>query len=89
MVEESAMTAKYGARVYFHDDGVILIKQTVLRDGKYVIDCDENGGHKEEFADPSPGAADRVFSILLEAKDGKLQSSGMGGRETQGRGEAS
>lgn len=76
MVESSSTTQKYGARVYFNDDGVILIKQTILRKGRYVIDCDENGGHKEEFADPTSGVADRVYSILLEAKDGKLQSSG-------------
>lgn len=72
------VTAKYGARVYFHDDGVILIKQTVLRKGQYVIDCDESGRHKEAFADPGPGAPNQVFTILSSAREGALRSGGSG-----------
>ena len=68
------MAEKYGARVYFHDDGVILIKQTILRKGRHIIDCDENGRHKEDFA--NPGEADRVLDILSAAKEGRLQSHG-------------
>ena len=36
-----------GARVDFHDDGVVLVKQTVMRNGQYRIE-----GQKERHVDP-------------------------------------
>ena len=46
---------KYGARVFLHADGVVLVKQTVKRGRNktdpYVID-----GDKERFVDPGNDA---------------------------------
>ena len=64
---------RHGARVYFHPDGVILIKQTVKKDDQYIIDSDE-GGHKEAFADIGSGQAERVLEILRKASGGELVS---------------
>jgi hypothetical protein len=42
----AARAKPHGARLYFFDDGVILIKQTVMKgSGRYIIDADDNGGH--------------------------------------------
>ena len=40
-----------GARVYFYDDGVTLVKQTVKKNGRYVVDTDSDGKHKERHVD--------------------------------------
>jgi len=44
----------YGARTYHYSDGVILVKQTVknVKTGRYVIDTDASGNHKEKHVDP-------------------------------------
>ena len=39
---------RYWARLYFYDDGVILVKQTIKNSkGNYVIHHDTNGNQKE------------------------------------------
>ena len=40
-----------GARVYFYEDGVTLVKQTVMRNGRYVIDPNPDDSHKERHVD--------------------------------------
>jgi hypothetical protein len=40
-----------GARVYFYEDGVTLVKQTVMRNGRYVIDTNPDDSHKERHVD--------------------------------------
>jgi hypothetical protein len=69
---------KYGARVYFHNDGTILIKQTILRDGgrEYVIDHDDRGEPMEDYASAVEGQADRVLAILQAASRGELRARG-------------
>ena len=44
----------HGARVYFYDDGVILVKQTIKsrKTGTYSIDIDTDGKHKQRHIDP-------------------------------------
>ncbi|MFC1989456.1 hypothetical protein ACFLVW_02675 [Chloroflexota bacterium] len=41
--------AKYGVRIYPLDDKVILVKQTVKKDGSgvYVVDTMDGGEHRE------------------------------------------
>ena len=42
-----------GARAYFYEDGVVLVKQTIQnRNGRYVIYVDSDGNHKERHVDP-------------------------------------
>ena len=41
--------AKYGARVYFHNDGVVQVVQTVLRNGRYVLDTKTDNKFHEKF----------------------------------------
>jgi len=67
---------KYAARVYFQENGTILIKQTVLKNGRYVVDCDDGGRHREDFASQVDGQADRILQILNAAREGRLQSQG-------------
>ena len=43
---------KNGARVYVHPDGVVLVKQTVKRGDRYVID-----EQRERFVDPGNDSA--------------------------------
>ena len=49
-----ARALRHGARVYFYEDGVILVKQTLKKErtGTYVIDVDNNGKHRERHVDP-------------------------------------
>ena len=58
-----------GARVYFQD-GVILVKQTVKRGGKYVIDTDSNDEHRERHVDPGDDA--KLGRTVRLAGEGKL-----------------
>lgn len=46
-----------GARVYFYEDGVTLVKQTIKKDGKYIIDIDPTGNHRERHVDPDDDRA--------------------------------
>lgn len=68
---------KYGARVYFYRDGTILIKQTILKNNRYVIDSDAKGKHKEAHSSIGIGQAKQVLNILNEASEGKLKSGNM------------
>jgi hypothetical protein len=54
----------HGARVHFLRGGTILIKQTVLRNNRYVIDCDARGNHKEGHVGFGSGQAKQVLDIL-------------------------
>ena len=59
-----------GARVYFYEDGVTLVKQTVKRGRSYVIDTDSEGKHKERHVDPGD---DRKLGVAVRlAGEGKL-----------------
>lgn len=55
MVEEPT-AAKFGARVYFHNDGVVQVCQTVLRNGRYVIDAKPDGKLKEKWVNAGDDA---------------------------------
>ena len=58
-----------GARVYFYEDGVTLVKQTVMRDGKYVIDTEPGGKHKERHVDPGDdGELGRVVRLAGQGR---------------------
>ena len=64
--------SKYGARVYFYDDGVVLVKQTVksAKTGEYVIDTGAKGQHNERHVDPGD---DRLLGEVVRlAGRGKL-----------------
>lgn len=56
--DEAPGALKHGARIYYYEDGVILVKQTVQRlpKGPYVIDA-----HRERHVDPGDDA------VLVEA----------------------
>jgi hypothetical protein len=61
--------SRYGARVFFFEDGVVLVKQTVKKGkpGRYVID-----GDKERHVDPGH---DRLLGEVVRlAGQGKLQA---------------
>ena len=60
---------KYGARVYFLDGGVVLVKQTVksANGERYVVD-----GHKEKHVDP--GDDHLLGEAVRLAGQGKLQA---------------
>lgn len=62
--------SKYGARAYLMGDGVVLVKQTVLRGRTYVIDA-----HKERHVDP--GHVQELGQAVLDACNGHL-SAGKG-----------
>ncbi len=65
---------QYGARVYFYEDGVVLVKQTVksAKTGTYVVDTDANGNHRERHVDPD---SDRLLSEVVRlAGQGKLKA---------------
>ena len=58
-----------GARVYFYGDGVTLVKQTVMKDGEYVIDTDSHDNHREKHVDPGDdGELGRVVRLAGEGK---------------------
>ena len=61
---------QYGARVYFYADGVVLVKQTTKRSGRYVIDTTSDGKHKERHVDP--GDDRRLGQTVRLAGEGKL-----------------
>lgn len=60
--------AKYGVRIYPLDSEVILIKQTVKKDGSptYVVDTLPNGDHREAHVpiDSDGEIADAVRTAL-------------------------
>jgi hypothetical protein len=61
---------EHGARVYSYADGVVLVKQTIMRSGRYVIDTDSRGSHKERHVDPGD---DRLLGEIVRlAGKGKL-----------------
>ena len=63
---------KHGARVYFYEDGVVLVKPTVksAKTGSYVVDTDSRGGHRERHVDPGD---DRLLGEVVRlAGQGKL-----------------
>ncbi len=67
MVEDRGR--KYGARVYFLEGGVVLVKQTVKspKTGEYVID-----GQKERHVDPGD---DRLLGEVVRlAGQGELKA---------------
>ena len=59
----------YGARVFFLKDGIALVKQTIKRDGRYVIDA-PLGNHKERHV--SPGDDEELGRVVRLAGQGKL-----------------
>ena len=59
-----------GARVYFYDDGVTLVKQTVNRGGRYVIDTDSDGKQRERHVDS--GDDSELGATIRLAGEGKL-----------------
>lgn len=65
-------TPKHGARVYYYDDGVILIKQTRKdeRTGAYVIDSGPDGQHRERHVDPGNDA--ELAEVIRAAGQGQL-----------------
>lgn len=68
------MADKFGVRIYkMPDSEVILIKQTVKKAGRYVIDTLQDGTHREIHVslDDTVGIADAVRKAIR----GKLQAS--------------
>ncbi len=65
---------KYGARVYFYEDDVIQVIQTVHRDGAktYVLDCDKKGNPKQEHVNAGEDQASQVLDALRRAERGEL-----------------
>jgi hypothetical protein len=49
----------HGARVYFYDDGVVLVKQTRKgpKTGRYIIDTLSDGTQRERHVDPGDDLA--------------------------------
>jgi hypothetical protein len=66
------MTPKYGARTYRLGDDVVIVKQTRLGDGRYVVDTDQGGNHIERHIEPGPTQAVEVGRAVLEAHQGAL-----------------
>jgi len=66
------MSSKYGARTYELHDGVVIVKQTILRNGRYVVCCDDAGNHHERHLDPGPLQAANVGIAVIEAHKGEL-----------------
>ena len=68
------MSTKYGARVYFYSDGVVLVKQTIKRDShvRYVLDVDSEGKLKERFVDPGPDEDRELGEVIRLAGKGQL-----------------
>ncbi len=61
-----------GARVYFYEDGVTLVKQTVKsgKTGTYIIDTHADSSHVEKHVDPGDALA--LGEAVLLAGQGKL-----------------
>ena len=65
---------KRGARIFFFDDGVVHVKQTIYdpKTRRYVIEMDEEGAHKQKFVDPGD---DRILGeVVRQAGRGELPS---------------
>ena len=62
--------AKYGARVYFHNDGVVQVCQTVLRNGRYVLDTKPDGKFHEKWVNPRDD--NTLVAAVRAAGEGKL-----------------
>jgi len=69
-MSEPTKADKYGARVYFYPDGVVQVCQTVLRNGRYVIDGRPGGKLKEKWVDP--GDDSKLSAAVRLAGEGKL-----------------
>ena len=65
---------KYGARTYKMSDGVVVVKQTEMRDGRpsYVVSVDATGNHRERHCDPGLNQVSEVGTAVLEAHEGRL-----------------
>ena len=63
-------TKPNGARIYSYEGGVTLVKQTVKRGGRYVIDTDSKGHHRERHVDP--GDDRELGEAVRLAGEGKL-----------------
>jgi hypothetical protein len=61
---------KYGARVYFYPDGVVQVCQTILRNGRYVIDGLPGNKLKEKWVDPGDDVG--LAAAVRAAGQGKL-----------------
>ena len=61
---------RYGAIVFFHGKDVVLVKQTIKRSGRYVIDATPVGGQKERYV--SPGGDEELSRVVRLASEGKL-----------------
>jgi hypothetical protein len=61
---------KFSFRPYYLPTGRVLFKQTVLRDGKYVLVEQPTGGHQERHLDPNDAQA--VQQAVVDAEHGKL-----------------
>jgi hypothetical protein len=66
--QKEGKMAKYGVRIYPLNDKVILIKQTVKKEGSgiYVVDTLEGGEHREAHvsSDNDKDIADAVRTAL-------------------------
>lgn len=67
--------AKYGVRIYPLDTEVILIKQTIKKDGSptYVVDTLPNGDHRE--AHVSINSDTEIADAIRTALRGSLKRS--------------
>jgi len=66
---------KYGVRIYPLDSKVILVKQTVKREGSptYVVDTTSNGDHREAHVEI--GDDREIAEVVRAALRGKLRRS--------------
>ena len=67
-----AKVLPHGARVYFYDDGVVLVKQTMKcpRSGRYIIDSGPDRSQRERHV--SPGNDLALAEAVRLAGQGKL-----------------
>ena len=59
---------RYGALVSFHEDGVVLVEQTLRRGDRYVIDATPVGGQRDGRVRPGDEAEpDRIVRLAAKA----------------------
>jgi hypothetical protein len=69
-MSEEPTAAKNGARVYFHNDGVVQVVQTILRNGRYVLETKADGKFREAFINPKDDQA--LVEAIRAAGKGNL-----------------
>ncbi|QDT88977.1 hypothetical protein [Gimesia algae] len=66
------MTSKYATRTYRMNDGVVIIKQTQLRNGRYVVCSDNDNQHIERHIDAGPNQEAEIGRAVIAGHNGQL-----------------